>query len=192
MRTSPMAAIYGHRGARAERPEKPWKHFYTRPLEARRHRDRHRPDRGCLPGAASRPGTPRWPPDQGCRQGGPSPLGAHTSRPRSPTSPTLNGCWKSRHSRIAERTHPPELIAAQVIEVLGKLPTTRNVAILAFDWAVLRAIAVRNPGLRRVCLTAPKTAQRRTFWWGPGFEGTSIPQAVAATGTQAGRQSRNA
>jgi glycerophosphoryl diester phosphodiesterase len=81
-----------------------------------------------------------------------------------------------------ERTHQPELIAARVVEVLEKLPTPRNVIILAFEWAVLHAVAVRNPVLRRLCLTAPKTAEQRALWWGPGFEGTSIPQAVAATG----------
>ena len=80
-----------------------------------------------------------------------------------------------------ERTLPPELITTRVLDVLEKFPTL-NAAILAFDWAVLRAVEARNPALRRVCLTAPNTAQQRALWWGPGFEGSSIPQAVAATG----------
>ena len=58
----------------------------------------------------------------------------------------------------------PELMAARVLEMLEKSPATLNVAILAFDWAVLRAVAALNPALRRVCLTAPKTAQQRTLW----------------------------
>ena len=58
----------------------------------------------------------------------------------------------------------------------------QNIVIFAFDWAVLRAVAARSPTIRRVCLTAPKTAQQRDLWWGEDFESTSIPQAVAATG----------
>ncbi len=80
-----------------------------------------------------------------------------------------------------ERTHPPEAMVGRVLQVLEKSAAAR-VAILAFDWSVLRAVASQRPSLRRVCLTAPKTAQNRVLWWGPDFEAASLPEAVAATG----------
>ena len=183
MRTSPMAAIYGHRGARAERPENTIEGFL------------HAAAQG-VTGietdiALSADACPVLHHDPELQGGSRIKDVARAHLP--PAVPTLQEAlanlpdteWLLEIKTFPdapERTHPPERIAAQVLEVLGKLPTTRNVAILAFDWSVLRAVAVRNPGLRRVCLTAPKTAERRALWWGPGFEGTSIPQAVAATG----------
>ena len=80
-----------------------------------------------------------------------------------------------------EKSHPPALMVEKMLGVLEAAPRDR-VSILAFDWAVLRAVAARAPGLRRVCLTAPDTAEARELWWGPGFDGLTLPQAVAATG----------
>jgi glycerophosphoryl diester phosphodiesterase len=80
-----------------------------------------------------------------------------------------------------ERSHPPEAMVGRVLQVLEKSAATR-IAILAFDWSVLRAMATQRHSLRRVCLTAPKTAQNRALWWGPGLEAASIAEAVAATG----------
>jgi glycerophosphoryl diester phosphodiesterase len=183
MRTNAMAAIYGHRGARAERPENTIDAFL------------HAAARG-VAGietdiALTADACPVLHHDPELPDGSRIKDVARADLP--PTVPTLEAAlaclpdieWLLEIKTFPdapERTHTPELIATQVVEVLGKLPTTLNVAILAFDWAVLGAIAVRNPALRRVCLTAPKTAEQRALWWGPGFEGTSIPQAVAATG----------
>jgi glycerophosphoryl diester phosphodiesterase len=77
-----------------------------------------------------------------------------------------------------EKSHPPGLMVEKTLGVLE----AAKVCILAFDWAVLRAVATRAPGLRRVCLTAPDTVEARELWWGPGFAGKTIPQAVAAAG----------
>jgi glycerophosphoryl diester phosphodiesterase len=77
-----------------------------------------------------------------------------------------------------EKSHPAALMVEKTLAVLG----AGRVCILAFDWAVLYAVAARAPWVRRVCLTAPDTAEARELWWGPGFAGRTIPQAVAATG----------
>jgi glycerophosphoryl diester phosphodiesterase len=178
-----MAAIYGHRGARAERPENTMEAFLYAAAQG-------------IAGietdiALTADGCPVLHHDPELPDGRRIRDLARTELP--PSVPTLDAAltrlpdleWLLEIKTFPdapERTHQPELIAARVVELLGDLPSTLNVAILAFDWAVLRAVAARNPGLRRVCLTAPKTAKQRALWWGPGFEGTSIPQAVAATG----------
>jgi glycerophosphoryl diester phosphodiesterase len=80
-------------------------------------------------------------------------------------------------------SHPPEIMVAKILSVI--LPSQwARIRILAFDWEVLRLCAARAPAVRRVCLTAPKTAAARELWWGPGFAGQSIPHAVAASGAQ--------
>jgi glycerophosphoryl diester phosphodiesterase len=78
-------------------------------------------------------------------------------------------------------SHAPALMVEKILPVLEGFPPGR-LRILAFDWAVLRAVAARAPKLRRVCLTAPDTAAARALWWGAGFNGMTIPQAVAASG----------
>lgn len=183
MQMTPRAAIYGHRGARAERPENtmdgflhaaaqgvagietdialtadscPVLHHDPELADGRRIKDVNLAD---LP-----PSVP-------------------TLEEALTRLPDIEWLLEIKTFPDApERAHAPELMATQVLEVLEKSPTTLNVAILAFDWAVLRAVAARRSALRRVCLTAPKTAQQRALWWGQGFEGASIPQAVAATG----------
>jgi glycerophosphoryl diester phosphodiesterase len=183
MQTKPMAAIYGHRGARAVRPENTMDGFLYAAAEGVAgietdialsadecpvlHHDPELPD-----GRRIR--------DMRLAELPPSVPTLEAALARLPDIEWLLEI--KTFPDAPERAHPPELIATRVLEVLRKLPTTLNVAILAFDWAVLRAIAVRNPVLRRVCLTAPKTARQRALWWGTGFEGSSIPQAVAATG----------
>jgi glycerophosphoryl diester phosphodiesterase len=72
------------------------------------------------------------------------------------------------------------MAAATLAALAGADPS--RIAILAFDWSVLRAIAAQAPALRRVCLTAPETEAARRLWWGPDFAGLTTPQAVAATG----------
>jgi len=79
--------------------------------------------------------------------------------------------------------HAPDVVVARVLEVLASFPAAR-VSILAFEWAVLRAVAARAPAVRRVCLTSPRTARRRLVWWGPGFAGQRTARAVAAAGAQ--------
>jgi glycerophosphoryl diester phosphodiesterase len=78
-----------------------------------------------------------------------------------------------------EQSYPPSLMVQQMLAVLGEVPGIA-LRVLAFDWAVLRALAAQAPWVRRVCLTAPKMAEAREIWWGPGFAGLSVPQAVAA------------
>ncbi|HEY1857429.1 glycerophosphodiester phosphodiesterase [Acidocella sp.] len=182
MREQPMATIYGHRGARAERPENTIEGFV------------HAVARG-VAGietdiALSADFCPVLHHDPEFSDGR-----RIKDLPRSelpPEVPTLEAAlnrlpdieWLLEIKTFPdapERSHPPELVATRVLEVLEKAPA-QKIVIFVFDWAVLRAVAAGNPALRRVCLTAPKTAQHRNVWWGPGFDGMSIPQAVAATG----------
>ena len=182
MLTTPMAAIYGHRGARAERPENTMDGFLHAAavsvagietdiaLSADEcpvlHHDPELPDGTRIKDVAQADLPP-------------SVTTLEAALTRLPDTEWLLEI--KTFPDAPERTLPPERLATRVLDVLEKFPTL-NGAILAFDWAVLRAIAARNPALRRVCLTAPKTAEQRALWWGPGFEGSSIPQAVAATG----------
>jgi len=85
-----------------------------------------------------------------------------------------------------EKSHPPALVVEAVLAVIAevKIPAART-RILAFDWAVLRAVEARAPQLRRVCLTEPDTEAARDLWWGAGFSGATTPQAVAAAGADA-------
>jgi glycerophosphoryl diester phosphodiesterase len=80
-------------------------------------------------------------------------------------------------------SHPPALMAEAVLAVLRHLPGA-GVAILAFDWRVLAAVAALDPGLPRICLTAPDTAAARRLWWGAGYDDLTVPKAVAAAGAQ--------
>ncbi len=84
-----------------------------------------------------------------------------------------------------ELSHPPGVVVENVLMALAaaEIPAER-IFILAFDWAVLRVVARLAPDLRRVCLTEPETEAARDLWWGEGFAG-STPQAVAATGAYA-------
>lgn len=78
-------------------------------------------------------------------------------------------------------SHAPALMVEKILPVLEGLALER-LRILAFDWAVLRAVAASAPDLPRVCLTSPDTAAARELWWGAGFGGITVPQAVAASG----------
>jgi len=81
------------------------------------------------------------------------------------------------------QAHAPDVVVERVLEVLAAYPAAR-IKILAFEWAVLRAVATRAPAMPRVCLTSPRTALRRRVWWGPGFAGQRTARAVAAAGAQ--------
>ena len=64
-----------------------------------------------------------------------------------------------------ESCAPPALAAASTIAVLRGVPDL-SASILAFDWAVLRAVRDLAPELPRLCLTAPETQAARALWWG--------------------------
>ena len=85
-----------------------------------------------------------------------------------------------------EKSHPPALVVEKVLECIAraKIPVER-ICILAFDWAVLREVAARAPKIRRVCLTEPDTEAARDLWWGRGLQNATTPQAVAQTGAHA-------
>jgi len=85
-----------------------------------------------------------------------------------------------------EKSHPPRLVVEKVLYVIkaAKIPAER-LYILAFDWSVLREVARLAPEIRRVCLTEPETEAARDLWWGPGFAAATTPQAVAQTGAYA-------
>jgi glycerophosphoryl diester phosphodiesterase len=83
-----------------------------------------------------------------------------------------------------EQSHSPEIMVAKTLPILAGIGWER-LCVLAFDWAVLREISIQAPRLRRVCLTAPDTEAIRELWWGPGFATRDTPGAVAATGAYA-------
>jgi glycerophosphoryl diester phosphodiesterase len=85
-----------------------------------------------------------------------------------------------------ETSHPPAAVVEKILTVIAeaKIPVER-VRILAFDWAVLREVAVLAPNIRRVCLTEPETEAARDLWWGDGFSAVTTAQAVASTGAVA-------
>ena len=129
MRTPPLAAIYGHRGARAERPENTMDAFLYAAAEGVAgietdialtadacpvlHHDPELPDGRRIRDLA-RADLPHSVP----------PLDAALTR-----LPNMEWLLEIKTFPDApERTHPPELMAARVIEVLGNLPTTLNVA----------------------------------------------------------------
>jgi glycerophosphoryl diester phosphodiesterase len=77
-----------------------------------------------------------------------------------------------------EKTWPPAVMAEAVLAVLKNQEKLRQACILAFDWRVLSAVAAAAPDLRRVCLTAPETEAARRIWWGEDMAG-AVPDAVA-------------
>ncbi len=96
------------------------------------------------------------------------------------------GVWLLEVKTYPDRpgeAHAPDVVVEQVLAVLAAFPAAQ-VSVLAFEWAVLRAVAARAPGVRRVCLTSPRTALRRRVWWGPGFARQRTARAVAASGAQ--------
>jgi glycerophosphoryl diester phosphodiesterase len=78
-------------------------------------------------------------------------------------------------------TWPPETIAAAVLAVINKAGLQNPAAILAFDWAVLRAVARLAPAQPRICLTAPQTERERALWWGREVIAGDTQSAVAST-----------
>ncbi|OYV32333.1 MAG: hypothetical protein B7Z80_27265 [Rhodospirillales bacterium 20-64-7] len=79
-----------------------------------------------------------------------------------------------------QKSHPPGAMVETVLAVLGQVQV--HAAIKAFDWSVLREVALRAPKLTRICLTAPDTEAARDLWWGEGFAGMATAQAVASFG----------
>jgi glycerophosphoryl diester phosphodiesterase len=83
------------------------------------------------------------------------------------------------------KSHPPRDVVSRVLEVLDATNTDpAKIAIKAFDWEVLREVARQRPNLRRICLTAPDTAAAWDLWWGSGANAL-LPEAVAETGAYA-------
>jgi glycerophosphoryl diester phosphodiesterase len=182
MRTNAIAAIYGHRGARAEWPENTIEGFVRAAAKgvAGIETDIALTADFC-PVLHHDPELPDGRRIKDLRQAA-LPASVPTLEAALALLPDTEWLLEIKTFPDApERSHPPELVTARVLEVLEKIGA-QKIVIFAFDWAVLRAVAARQPALRRVCLTAPKTAQHRDVWWGPGYDGMSIPQAVAATG----------
>jgi glycerophosphoryl diester phosphodiesterase len=83
-----------------------------------------------------------------------------------------------------QKAHKPAVVVARVLEVLDAVQADLSrIAIKAFDWEVLREVAKQSPALHRICLTAPETEKAKALWWGSDL--ASTPQAVAANGTYA-------
>jgi glycerophosphoryl diester phosphodiesterase len=86
----------------------------------------------------------------------------------------------------AWKSFPPEVVALAVVAVLRAENMLGRASIMAFDWRVLAAVAELEPAQRRVCLTAPDTEAKRALWWGEGVAAAatppSTPGAVARSG----------
>lgn len=178
---SKTAKLYGHRGARAERPENTMEGF------------RHAKFLG-LAGietdiAMTRDFVPVLHHDAALADGRLIKSLNYNELPKH--IPTLDEALRGvpdidwllevkTYPPTPEHTYPPEAMVDRLLACLTGIAPSR-LRILAFDWSVLRAVAQRAPDLRRICLTAPDTADARDLWWGPGFTGLSLPQAVAAT-----------
>jgi glycerophosphoryl diester phosphodiesterase len=80
-----------------------------------------------------------------------------------------------------EKSCSPETMAKAVLAVLEDAGKLRQACILAFDWRVLATAARSAPKLRRICLTAPETEQARNIWWGEAITET-LPEAVVQAG----------
>jgi len=104
-----------------------------------------------------------------------------TLRQALPAAPGLEWLIELKtYPDAPEKSCPPETMVAAVIAVLEDAGKLNQACILAFDWRVLAAAAQRAPQLRRICLTAPETEQARDIWWGRAI-GESLPEAVART-----------
>lgn len=77
------------------------------------------------------------------------------------------------------RTHGPEIMAEAVLGVLKNAAKLRQACILAFDWRVLFAARQSAPGIRLICLTEAATEHSRNVWWGEGITEMATPDAVA-------------
>lgn len=77
-----------------------------------------------------------------------------------------------------EKSCAPETMAEAVLAVLENAGQLNKACILAFDWRVLTASARCAPSVRRICLTAPETEQARELWWGAAIS-EALPEAVA-------------
>jgi glycerophosphoryl diester phosphodiesterase len=179
-----LTAIYGHRGARGERPENTIEGFLharslglagiecdivmTRDFVAVVHHD------------------PDLPPEHLIRDLSFAQL--HQLAPQVPklaqalqAAPDME--WLIEIKTFPDgprKSHPPEAMAEAVLAVLEAAGKLHQAYILAFDWRVLSAVGRMAPAVRRVCLTAPETEQSREIWWGTEFR-QPTPDAVAQT-----------
>ena len=180
--TSLQSKIYGHRGARAERPENTMEGFHhakslglrgietdiamTRDFVPVLHHDAALPD-GRLIKSLNYNELPKHIPTLDEAVHGVPDIDWLLEIKTYPPHP--------------DHTNPPAQMVERLLTDLADIDPAR-LRILAFDWSVLRIIAQQAPGLRRVCLTEPKTVAARDLWWGPDFDGLTLPEAVAASG----------
>jgi len=178
-----LTAIFGHRGARGERPENTIEAF------------RHAGSLG-LAGiecdiALTRDFIPVLHHDPEIPQGNLiRDLSLQELRQLAPRIPTLVEAfdavpemeWLIEIKTFPDApamTHAPETMAEAVLGVLRNAFKLRHVCILAFDWRVLSAVRRGEEKIRVICLTEPKTEQSRDLWWGNGFGEMATPEAVA-------------
>jgi glycerophosphoryl diester phosphodiesterase len=77
------------------------------------------------------------------------------------------------------KTHAPGVMAEAVFGVLQNTGNMRQACVLAFDWRVLSEIRQLSQDIRLICLTNAETEQARDLWWGSGFSEAATPDAVA-------------
>ncbi len=178
-----MTALFGHRGARGERPENTIEAFQharslglagiecdvalTRDLVPVLHHD---PD---LPGGD-------FIRDLSFAE-------LHRSAPEIPTlaqaletAPRMEWLIEIKTFPDAPgKTHAPEVMAEAVFGVLQHTAKTLQACVLAFDWRVLSEVRKLSQDLRIICLTNAETERARDLWWGGGISEAATPVAVA-------------
>jgi glycerophosphoryl diester phosphodiesterase len=178
-----LTAIFGHRGARGERPENTIEGF------------QHARSLG-LAGiecdvALTRDFIPVVHHDPDLTQGNfIRDLSFEELRRLAPQVPTLVEAleaapdmeWLIEIKTFPEapgQAHAPEIMAEAVFGVLKNAAKLQQACILAFDWRVLIAARQWAPGIRLICLTEAETERSRNIWWGRGITEVATPDAVA-------------
>ena len=178
-----MTAIFGHRGARGERPENTIAAFqYARSLglagiecDIALTREfvpvvHHNPD--LLQGNLIR--------DLSLEE-------LHQLAPHVPTLVQALDAAPDMEWLIEIKTFPhapgksyaPEIMAEAVLGVLKSACKLSQACILAFDWRVLSAARRSAPECRLICLTEPQTERSRNVWWDQEITERATPDAVS-------------
>lgn len=178
-----MTALFGHRGARGERPENTVEAFQHASLlglagiecDVALTRD-------FVPVLHHDPDLPRgdFIRDLSFAQ-------LHRLAPRIPTlvqaletAPGMEWLIEIKTFPDAPgKTHAPEIMAEAVFGVLKNTRKIQQACVLAFDWRVLSEVRQLSQDIRIICLTNAETEQARDLWWGSGFTQAATSVAVA-------------
>jgi glycerophosphoryl diester phosphodiesterase len=180
-----LTAIYGHRGARGERPENTIAAFqHAASLELTGVECDVALTRDLVPVLHHDPeiSQSRLIRDLSLTE-------LHRLAPKIPTLAQALHISRALEWLIEIKTYPdapeksasPGIMAEAVLAVLQNAGQLGQSCILAFDWRVLAAVAKNTTEVRRICLTTPATERSRNIWWGDANSAAPTPDAVART-----------